>query len=204
MSEEEDIENFKRERRIKEEERKAREEEQAQQEKQQMENFKSLIKEGIAEFDNDKIAREIQKEAPEEQPEAMLNEMQRRLPPQVRSGTELMQSIIEPTCDPDNVYDQFHALKDWDLTFTKTDEQRNYLMIAGQLVTALHHNGLNEPASAINAEAKRYAALLRSQDFSQQKELRAIRQYVEGKERTENVGRGGGLFSRRASESNVE
>ena len=173
-------------------------------EAQQLENFKLLIKEGIQEFDNDKIAKQIQSEAPEEQPEAMLNEMQRRLPPQVRSGTELMQSIIEPTNDPDNVYDSFHALKDWDLTFTKTDEQRNYLMIAGQLVTALHHNGLKEPASAINAEAKRYAALLRSQDFSQQKELRAIRQYVEGKERTENFKGGGGLFARRNSESNIE
>jgi len=177
--------------------------EQDELEKRQLDNLKSLIKESVAEYDSEKIAKQIQSEAPEEQPEAMLNEMQRRLPPQVRSGTELMQSIIEPTNDPNNAYDQFHALKDWDLTFTKTDEQRTYLMIAGKLVTALYHNGLDEPAAAINAEAKRYAALLRSQDFSQQKELRAIRQYVEGKEKRENVKGGGGLFSRRAGSEGV-
>lgn len=155
------------------------------------EKAKQVIKQAINEY-----AQENQ--PPDEDvttvPQNVIDEKYKRLPPVARSTTELMQSIIEPTLDPNKPYDSYHAIKDWDLTYTKTDEQVQYLMLYGQLTTQLHHWDLQEAAQAINAEAKRYAALLRSRDFAQQREIRSFRQYMEGKEKKEK--KHAGLFNK--------
>jgi len=112
-----------------------------------------------------------------------------RLPPLANSATEVMQDIYSPDRDIENEFDKFHAIKDWTLTYTKNDEERNYLMVGGHLVTACQYNKLHNVANAVNAEDKRFAALLRSHNFAQQRELRSTRQFVEGREKKdENKG----------------
>jgi len=115
-----------------------------------------------------------------------------RLPALASTSTEVLQDIYTPDRDTQNEYDNYHALKDWTLTYTKNDEERNYLMLGGHLVTALEYNGLHLVAHAVNSEDKRFAALLRSHNFSQQRELRSTRQFIEGKEKKEQEK---GLFS---------
>jgi hypothetical protein len=165
-----------------------------EEQKAQWEGFKEAIKQANVELQQQQAIAQLETEAPEQQPETQLVEIQKRLPPTARNTTELMQSIIEPTSDPNDRYDKYHALKDWDLTYTKTTAQQDYLMLGGKLVTALEHNGMLESASAVNAECKRKAALYRSQDFAQQRELRSVRQFMEGKEEQKKTG--SGLFNK--------
>jgi hypothetical protein len=108
-----------------------------------------------------------------------------RLPPLASNATEVLQDIYTPDRDIENKFDKFHALKDWTLTYTKTDEERNYLMLGGYLVTACEYNGLTIVSAAVNSEDKRFAGLLRSHNFAQQRELRSTRQFVEGREKKE-------------------
>lgn len=156
--------------------------------------FKEATKQAQRELAAEQQATQSESEEAINQPAAQLDEIQKRMPAPSRNTTELMESIISPTNDPEDEYDKYHAIKDWDLTYTKDPQQRQFLMLGGKLVTALHHNGMNESASAINSECKRYAALLRSQDFAQQRELRSIRQFMEGKE--EKKQSGGGFFNK--------
>lgn len=166
----------------------------AEEQQRQWLQFKEAIKQAERENQQEKLLAQQENESPENAPITQLEEIQKRMPAPARNTTELMESIINPTFDPEDRYDKYHALKDWDLTYTKTPEQRQYLMLGGKLVTALEHNGMLEAASAINAECKRYAALLRSQNFAQQTELRSIRQFMEGKE--EKKASGGGFFNK--------
>ena len=176
-------------------EQRALEEQRAIEEQQkQWEQFKEATKQAQKELLVEQQATQAEAQTPENQPTTQLEDAMRRMPAPARTTTELMQSIIEPTSDPEDRYDKYHALKDWDLTYTKNPEQRQYLMLGGKLVTALEHNGMFESASAINAECKRFAALLRSQEFAQQRELRSIRQFMEGKE--EKKSSGGGFFNK--------
>jgi len=162
---------------------------------QQIDATKQVIKQAITEKENEEHQQQIEQDSVEATPTRAIEEAQKRLPPSARTNTELMQVIIEPSRDPNNAYDEYHAIKDWDLTYTKNEEQVQYLMLYGHLVTAIHELlGLPKAARAVNAEAKRYAALLRSRDFAQQREIRSFRQFVEGKEKKEK--HGAGLFSR--------
>lgn len=167
---------------------------QAEEQQRQWRSFVEATKQAQREIQAEQQAAQAEAQEPGNQPITQLEEIQKRMPAPSRNTTELMESIINPSNDPEDVYDKWHALKDFDLTYTKTPEQRNYLMIGGKLVTALQHNGMLESASAVNAECKRYAALLRSQDFAQQRELRSIRQFMEGKEEKKNTG--GGFFNK--------
>jgi hypothetical protein len=115
-----------------------------------------------------------------------------RLPPLANSSTEVMQDIYTPDRDIDNRFDYLHALKDFTLTYTKTDEERNFLMIGGYAETACDYNGLYNVAKALLSEDKRFMGLLRSHNFAQQRELRSTRQFVEGREKKEQDK---GLFS---------
>lgn len=152
--------------------------------------FVEATKQAQREITAEQQATQREADAPENAANQSLTELEKRMPAPSRNTTELMEAIINPTNDPEDKYDKYHALKDWDLTFTKDPQQRQYLMLGGKLVTALEHNGMFESASAINAECKRYAALLRSQDFAQQRELRSIRSFMEGKEEKKNSGSG--------------
>jgi hypothetical protein len=109
-----------------------------------------------------------------------------RLPPLANSTTEVMQDIYTPDRDIGNIFDKNHALKDFTLTFTKNDAERNFLMISGYAQTACKYNGLNNVADALLSEDKRFMGLLRSHNFAQQKELRSARQFVEGREKKDS------------------
>lgn len=115
-----------------------------------------------------------------------------RLPPLANTTTEVMQDIYTPDRDIENQFDKLHAVKDFTLTYTKTDEERNFLMLGGYAETACEYNGLHNVAKALLSEDKRFMGLLRSHNFAQQRELRSTRQFVEGREKKDQEK---GLFS---------
>lgn len=103
-----------------------------------------------------------------------------------QSGTEVFEKIFTPTQKQGSVYDKYHALRDYTLTFTKNEGQIKLFLIDAELISALLRDHLVEPANMFLAESKLFAGLLRSQGFAQQKELTTARHNIErvgGKEK---------------------
>jgi len=96
-----------------------------------------------------------------------------------QSSTEVFEKIFTPTQKQGSMYDKYHALRDYTLTYTKNEGQIKLFLIDAELISALLRDHLIEPANMFLAESKLFAGLLRSQDFSQQRELTTARHHVE-------------------------
>lgn len=95
-----------------------------------------------------------------------------------QSSIETFEKIFTPT-EKNDKFSKRHAKRDFSLTYTQNDKQRNFLSLMAELISALDHDHLKEVADIYDAERANYCALLRSHNFMQQKELTTSRHNID-------------------------
>ena len=95
-----------------------------------------------------------------------------------QSSIETFEKIFTPTEKPDK-FSKRHSKRDFSLTYTQNDKQRNFLSLMAELISALDHDHLKEVADIYDAERANYCALLRSHNFMQQRELTTSRHHID-------------------------
>jgi len=89
-----------------------------------------------------------------------------------------LSEIITPTQHAESSYDKLLATRDYSLTYITKPAQIELISAYDKLIDALKHMGLDDVAFMFNAEKKAYLALLRAQNFAQQRELRMTRHEI--------------------------